>query len=181
MQILKHQVQVVCSEASTGRLIPDSRSISYVYEALKQIIVLLRLPCPGITKVSFFFSSYKIRHALDTPNDEGNTPLKIPHITHRCIWSILNYLTYHAFIPYTIVRCPPVSPNTSFWFCSKILRNEKVIRRAVNDFGPNRDSELLTPKRHPEITEISLPATLVDLERSLNISGLCIFSCWIQW
>ena len=76
--------------------------------------------------------------------------------------------------------CPLVSSNTSFWFCSKILRNEKVIRRAVNDFGPNCDSELLTPKRHPEITEISLPATLVDLERSLNISGWYIFSCWIQ-
>ena len=38
----------------------------------------------------------------------------------------------------------------------------------MNDFGLNCDSELLTPKRHPEITEISLPATLVDLERRLN-------------
>ena len=34
-----------------------------------------------------------------------------------------------------IVRCPPVSPITSFWFCSKILRNERVIRKAVNDLA----------------------------------------------
>ena len=51
----------------------------------------------------------------------------------------------------------------------------------MDDFCPNRDSELMAPKRHPEITKINLPATLVDLERSLNKSGSCIFSCWIQY
>ena len=57
----------------------------------------------------------------------------------------------------------------------KIFRNEKVIRNTVNDYGPNCDSELLTPKCYHEITKIDLQATLVDIERSLNIPGLCFF------
>ena len=56
-----------------------------------------------------------------------------------------------------------------------IEKRKSYYRRAVNDFGPKCDSELLTPKRYHEITKINLPATLVDLETSLNIPGLCIF------
>ena len=50
-----------------------------------------------------------------------------------------------------------------------------TIKFTVNDFGPNCDSELFTPKRHPEITKIDLPATLVDLERSLYILLCYVF------
>ena len=64
MLMLKHRVQVACSES------PDmdtdaSRSISYVYEALKQIIVLLRLPCPGISKVRFLITKMFFFTPLD--------------------------------------------------------------------------------------------------------------------
>ena len=43
------------------------------------------------------------------------------------------------------------------------------------NFGVNYDSQQTIPKRPPQNTKLYLPATLVGLKRSLNISGLCIF------
>ena len=77
------------------------------------------------------------------------------------------------------------STDTFYTLFSESLENiNKWLVKTIwrKKFGVNYDSQQSTPKTTvlPKNKKVYLTATLVGLERSLNISRPCICSCWIQ-